>query len=88
MHRVDRAGRLFGRLSSATKKILMTITKLVEGVEEHTPLMDEPEALTSIHRICDAGHALPGLFVVRLCSLAQVRLKAAMGKDRPFQRKR
>ena len=39
------AGRLFRRLSSGHKIVLLTITKLVECVEERTlVLMDEPEA--------------------------------------------
>lgn len=39
------AGRLFRRLSSGHKIVLLTITKLVERVEERTlVLMDEPEA--------------------------------------------
>lgn len=39
------AGRLFRRLSSGHKIVLLTITKLVEKVEERTlVLMDEPEA--------------------------------------------
>jgi len=39
------AGRLFRRLSSGHKIVLLTITKLVEEVEERTlVLMDEPEA--------------------------------------------
>jgi len=40
-----RSGRLFRRLSSGHKIVLLTITKLVEKVEERTlVLMDEPEA--------------------------------------------
>lgn len=39
------AGKLFRRLSSGHKIVLLTITKLVESVEERTlVLMDEPEA--------------------------------------------
>jgi predicted ATPase len=39
------AGRLFRKLSSGHKIVLLTITKLVESVEERTlVLMDEPEA--------------------------------------------
>jgi predicted ATP-dependent endonuclease of OLD family len=39
------AGRLFRRLSSGHKIVLLTITKLVERVEERTlVLIDEPEA--------------------------------------------
>lgn len=41
----SRAGRLFRRLSSGHKIVLLTATKLVEKVEERTlVLMDEPEA--------------------------------------------
>lgn len=40
-----RAGRLFRKLSSGHKIVLLTITKLVDSVEERTlVLMDEPEA--------------------------------------------
>jgi len=41
----NEAGRLFRKLSSGHKIVLLTITKLVEKVEERTlVLMDEPEA--------------------------------------------
>lgn len=45
IHFSREAGRLFRRLSSGHKIVLLTITKLVEEVEERTlVLMDEPEA--------------------------------------------
>jgi ABC-type cobalamin/Fe3+-siderophores transport system ATPase subunit len=41
----DRAGRLYGKLSSGHKIVLLTITRLVETVDERTiVLLDEPEA--------------------------------------------
>lgn len=60
------AGRLFRRLSSGHKIVLLTITKLVERVEERTlVLMDEPEAHLHPPLLAALIRALSGLLINR-----------------------
>ena len=60
------AGRLFRRLSSGHKIVLLTVTKLVERVEERTlVLMDEPEAHLHPPLLAAFVRALSNLLVHR-----------------------